>query len=192
MSIIESNEESMMPGLLEFFSVPCHFDVLLDFVNNRARGSHLSIGLLDWFNVNYAPKNNVEYIVRRGDTDKVIFVWQAYNAALSGYGKALFDPFARGSKIGHTVTVTNGKENIVTTLCQLNYFRWAIKNGVIDYVKRHVDEIYDDMLERSNRGGKRKGAGRKQKLTVSSSKTLGKHHIKMTVKFNINGAGTGT
>jgi hypothetical protein len=139
---------------------------------------------LDWFNVNYAQEYGTEYIIRRCNTDRLFYVWHAYTAALYGYGKALFDPFARGSKKGHTVAINNGEVTINTTLCQLNYFMWAIKNGVIDYVKTHVDAIYDDMIKRSNRGGKKHVGEKKKKLSVSASKTLGFHDIKMVIKFN--------
>jgi len=175
-----TNESSMMPSLLEFFGKQDHFSILQEFItSNKSRDNKLSIGLLDWFNVNYAPEYNIEYI----KNEKNILVWQSYNSALSGYSKALFDPFARGSKRGKTINIANDTVTVVTTLCQLNYFRWAIKNGVIDYVKANVDKIYTDMLERSNRGGKRSTGGRKQKISVSASKTLGVHNVKMLIKF---------
>jgi len=177
-----TNESSMMPSLLEFFNNKEYFSILQDFItcnkNRDSKESKLSIGLLDWFNVNYAPEYNVEYI--KGT--KNILVWQSYNSALSGYSKALFDPFARGSKRGKTITISNNEVALVTTLCQLNYFRWAIRNGVIDYVKNNADKIYEDMIKRSNRGGKR-STGRKQKISVSASKTLGLHKVEMLINF---------
>jgi hypothetical protein len=185
MSVVETNESSMMPSLLEFFGRKYNFDLLQEFINsNKNRSNKLSIGLLDWFNVNYSQEYGIEYIIRRGTTDRIFYVWQSYNAALHGYGKALFDPFARGSKKGHTVTISNGDIDISTTLCQLNYFMWAIKNGIIDYVRTNIDAIYDDMIVRSNRGGKKQVGEKKKKLSVSASKTLGYHDIKMVIKFN--------
>ena len=181
MSLGLTNESSMMPSLLAFFNKKEHFNILKEFITcskNKTRDSKISIGLLDWFNVNYAPAYNVEYTKK----EKNILVWQSYNSALSGYSKSLFDPFARGSKIGNTISITDNEITLVTTLCQLNYFRWAIRNGVIDYVKRNTNEIYDDMMKRSNRGGKRE-QGRKQKISVSASKTLGVHKVEMLIKF---------
>lgn len=186
---IESNESSMMPSLLEFFSLKYNFCILKEFIDGRkTRSNKLSVGLLDWFNVNYSKKNNIEYVLKRGTYNKVIYVWQLYNAALSGYPKDLFDPFARGKSKGGSITIHNEEgEAIVTTLCQLNYFRWAIKNGIIDYVKSHVEEIYEDLCERSHRGGKKVPGEKKQKLSVSASKTLGIHNVKMTIKFGLGG-----
>ncbi len=116
---------------------------------------------------------------------KTIYVWQAYNAALDGYGKERFDPFARGKSKGGAITLTNDKdESVTTTLRQLNYFRWAIEQGVIEYVKAHIEEIYNDFITRSNRGGKKEKGTKKQKLSVSASKSLGIHKVKMTVKID--------
>lgn len=184
----ESNESSMMPALVEFFSYKHNFSVLKEFIDSRkSRSTKLSVGLLDWFNVNYAKKYATSYILKKGNNSKVVYVWQAYNAALGGYTKNLFDPFARGKSKHGCITIQNEEDECIeTTLCQLNYFKWAINNGIVDYVKEHVDEIYNDMTERSNRGGKKEPGEKKHKLSVSASKTLGLHKVKMTVKFGLD------
>jgi hypothetical protein len=186
MTKVLSDEDSMMPSLRDFFSVEYNFDILKEFINSRKpRTNKLSFGLLDWFNVNYSKQYGVEYALNKLGRQRSIYVWQAYNAALDGYGKELFDPFARGKSKGGAITLTNAEdESVTTTLRQLNYFRWAIENGVIDYVKEHIDEIYEDFTTRSNRGAKKEKGTKKQKLSVSASKSLGIHHVKMTVKFN--------
>lgn len=187
----------MMPSLLEFFSYKYNFEILREFIDSRkTRSTKLSVGLLDWFNVNYSKEYGVEYILKREKPDgnpsqRVVHVWQLYNAALAGYTKALFDPFARGKgKAG--IKICNGEDAIDTTLCQLNYFRWAIKHGVIDYVKEHLEEIYEDFAKRSGRnvrGGRTvqsdKAEPGKKQLSVSASKTLGIHDVKMTIKFSL-------
>ena len=183
---IESTESSMMPSLLEFFSVKCNFEILKEFIDSRkTRSNKLSVGLLDWFNVNYSKEYGVEYELVRGASRRVIYVWQLYTAALAGYTKALFDPFARGRGKNCIVIKNEEGDEISTTLCQLNYFRWAIKNGVIEYVKTHVDEIYNDQAARSNRGGKKKAGEKKHKISVSASKSLGIHDVRMTIKFGL-------
>jgi hypothetical protein len=42
-------------------------------------------------------------------------------------------------------TLTMNDLQILTTISQLNFFRWAIKNKVIDYVIKHKDAIKKDM-----------------------------------------------
>lgn len=185
MSIL-SDEDSMMPSLRDFFSMEYNFEILKEFINSRKpRNNKLSFGLLDWFNVNYSKEYGVEYTLMKLGRKRTIYVWQAYNAALDGYGKERFDPFARGKSKGGAITLTNDKgESVTTTLRQLNYFRWAIDNGIINYVKEHIDDIYDDFTTRSNRGSKKDKGAKKTKLSVSASKSLGLHNVKMTVKFD--------
>jgi hypothetical protein len=47
----------------------------------------------------------------------------AYKSCLNGYSKKLFDPFCRTERIEY--------KGIKTTLAQLNFMRWCIKNGII-------------------------------------------------------------
>ena len=125
-----SDEESMMPSLYEFFSIECNFDIIKEFINSRkSRTNKLSFGLLDWFNVNYAKEYGVEYTLTRMGRERTVYVWQAYNAALDGYGKERFDPFARGKSRGGAITLANDKgESVTSTLRQLNYFRRIIQS----------------------------------------------------------------
>lgn len=171
----------MLESLLKFFSDEEHFNILKRY---RDKGGKVSVSLLDWFTVNYAKKNGVRYEIRKNGRRKSILVEQSYNAALHAHTKEYFDPFARGSKQGRGFAIENSKgEQITTTVRQLNFFRWAINNGVIEYVDKHVDDIYKDMSERSNRGKKKSAEHKKKQLSVSASKSLGIHQVKMTVKF---------
>jgi hypothetical protein len=197
MSDMNKTEQSMLPSLLKFFSDKAHFDVLKEF--KRSKQSKFSVGLLNWFNVNYSKEYGVEYTIEHLGRQRSVYVWQSYNAALSGYKKEYFDPFARGKNCGKEIAIEFEGEVIQTTIRQLNYFRWAINNGVIDYVRAHVDEIYEDMNQRgrnsscasstiSNTSVKTEesadsGTEKKRQISVSASKKLGIHSVTMTVKF---------
>jgi hypothetical protein len=189
---MNKTEQSMLPSLLKFFSDRVNFDILKEF--KMSKHSKFSVGLLNWFNVNYAKEYGVEYTIETLGRQRSVYVWQSYNAALSGYKKEYFDPFARGKNCGKEIAIEHNGEIINTTIRQLNYFRWAINNGVIDYVRKHVDEIYDDMINRIRRGGKSSSempaaspaedaAAKKRQISVSASKKLGIHSVTMTVKF---------
>ena len=155
---MNKTEESMLPSLLKFFSAREHFDVLKEF--KCSKQSKLSVGLLNWFNVNYSKEYGVEYNIETLGRKRSVYVWQSYNAALSGYKKEYFDPFARGKNCGKEIAIEFQGETLCTTIRQLNYFRWAINNGVINYVRSHVEEIYTDMTDRGrNTGNKTTVAG---------------------------------
>jgi len=81
------------------------------------------------FITNYSKKNNTSYTTKDG---KFFTVHCAYKSSLDGYSKKLFDPFCRSQKFGYTVPGTS--HEIQTTLAQLNFIKWCIKNNVIDYI----------------------------------------------------------
>jgi hypothetical protein len=203
---INKTEQSMLPSLLKFFSDRKHFDVLKEF--KLSKHSKFSVGLLNWFNVNYAKEYGIEYVIESMGRQRSVYVWQSYNAALSGYKKEYFDPFARGKNCGKEIAIEHNGEIIHTTIRQLNYFRWAINNGVIDYVRKHVDQIYDDMNRRGRSGSSStetstvstpssltpsslsseisaEDGAKKRQISVSASKKLGIHSVTMTVKFGM-------
>jgi hypothetical protein len=51
-----------------------------------------------------------------------------YEAQLNSFSKAYFDPFKRGPKL----KFEKGGIKVVTTLGQLNYFRWIFRTGIIN------------------------------------------------------------
>ncbi len=77
-----------------------------------------------------------------------------------------------------TINLEYGESKYLkTSVAQLNFFRWAIKNGVIDYLKKHLDEIYNDMKKRNKKHTKKT----KKPLSISVSKTLGVHKVRLKV-----------
>jgi len=61
----------------------------------------------------------------------------SFQTQLNRYTKMLFDPFARNTikYPKFTYTFSNGIQ-IDTTLAQLNFFMWMIKNDVVDYINK--------------------------------------------------------
>jgi len=87
-----------------------------------------SLRRLEWFVTNFAKAQHVTYTAPNG---KMFTVHVAYKSSLDGYSKKLFDPFCRTARIefmGHT-----------TTVAQLNFIRWCITNGIINYLKKTLD-----------------------------------------------------
>ena len=60
---------------------------------------------------------------------------------MKSYNKANFDPFCRNERI--TGWGDNG--DIITTIGQLNFFRWAIENRVLEYINDNLEDIEKDM-----------------------------------------------
>jgi phosphopantetheine adenylyltransferase len=171
---LSEKEKLLLLPLLNFFSKSENFEVLQRYRNKK---SNVSVSLLDWFTVNYAKKYGVRYQIIKNGRKKNVLVEQSYMSALSAHTKEYFDPFARGSKQGKCIIIQNDKkEEISTTVRQLNFFRWAINNGIISYIDNNIDKIYQDMNERSNRGKKKAQNYKKQHLSTKS--TIGMYKTK--------------
>ena len=70
-----------------------------------------------------------------------LIVYLRYRSQLKSYNKANFDPFCRNERI--TGWGDNG--DIITTIGQLNFFRWAIENRVLEYINDNLEDIEKDM-----------------------------------------------
>lgn len=123
-----------------FFNTEKNASILLDVLFHRGV---VSLRLLDYLCTNYSRLHTCSY-PRQG---KNVHVYLSYKSMLSNYSKKLFDPFCRRERI--TLEVhddrTKKMQSIVTTMGQLNFFRWCIQQGVYDYAKTHKEEIEDEM-----------------------------------------------
>jgi hypothetical protein len=110
--------------------------------------SEISIRILDWFVANYSKKNDIFYKIKINGREELFSVNNEYKNQLSGYSKMYFDPFCRKKKVIYTYK-RQGKKPIIfiSSIGQLNFFQWALKNKVIKYVLLHLKEIEQDMKE---------------------------------------------
>ena len=137
-SKIKKRNEVILPNLYEFFKVPENINKMLPIIMGESK---ISIRVLEWFVTNYSKTKKVYYKI-----DKEIFnVWLNYKDQLDGYRKKMFDPFCRNKRIPFYY---NDTQYIITTVAQLNFFKWAITNKVLDYVDEHFKDIYRDMQQK--------------------------------------------
>ena len=106
--------------------------------------SKISIRVLDWFVTNYSKKYNIIYKVNHNDVIEHFNVFLQYKLQLKGYRKKLFDPFCRKKRIAFYY---DENKCIITTIGQLNFFRWSIKYKILDYVYDNLTNICNDMNE---------------------------------------------
>lgn len=118
------------------------------------KGESLSLRLIDWFVTNYSKKFNLMYDLNnyrpittntsqhKNSFDNVFMVHNNYKGQLKAYSKRNFDPFCRRNRIRFYY-----EENkyFITTVGQLNFFKWAIENYIINYVQDNIKIITDDM-----------------------------------------------
>lgn len=103
------------------------------------KGESISLRLIDWFVTNYCKKYNI-ILINQNNSNIIVHI--DYKNQLKAYAKIYFDPFCRRDRINFIY----GKGNeLLTTVGQLNFFRWAIENNIIEYTLNNLDIIEKDM-----------------------------------------------
>jgi hypothetical protein len=126
--------------------------------------SEISLRLIDWFVTNYSKQHNVSYILNGQE----FLIYTNYKAQLKAYSKKLFDPFCRRERIMFQI---EGYPMFQTTVGKLNFFRWAIEKGVLNYIKLNIPRIEKAM----NASAKELNTARKaiSASTTSTTSTRG-------------------
>jgi hypothetical protein len=151
--------------------------------------SKISLRIVDWFTTNYAKKCYTLYNVEQNGVLKRFKVYDDYKLKLKAYGKINFDPFCRCERI--SIPYKNGKF-IETTIAQLNFFKWAFENEVVDYIYSNYDEIEKDMNSRNSTSRRKETIGtdntktrkKREELSISATKCIKKEKVEIVVQFN--------
>jgi hypothetical protein len=149
---------------------------------------NISLRIVDWFTTNYAKKYYTVYNLPNGNRFKV---YNDYKLKLRSYSKKKFDPFCRWERI--SIPYKN-ETHLQTTIGQLNFFKWAFENNIIDYIETNYAAIEKDMNNR-NSTSKRKlvsggAAGTlkvrklREELSISAAKVIKKEDVEIVIKFD--------
>lgn len=172
----------LLNNLLQYYKVNNQLDTMLEIINGS---SNISLRIVDWFSTNYAKKYYTVYNLKNGRRFKV---YEDYKLKLRAYSKKRFDPFCRWERI--TIPYNENK-HIQTTIGQLNFFKWALENEVIDYIIANYSEIENDMNNRNSSSRKKSDSAnpktktrkKREELSVSATKTIKKEDIEIVVSF---------
>jgi hypothetical protein len=211
-------QELLLEKLKLFYEDKANMQNLLDIINSTSK---ISLRIIDWFVTNYSKKNYVIIPVKKaqinGDSRVVnktkkrdikmvdidVNVFLNYKAQLKAFSKKHFDPFCRRERVSFKY---NTKDSIVTTVGQLNFFRWALDNGIIKYIKDNLKEIEEDMntnikkpktKSKKKKGSLKKDNGgycnsnktykprnKRRELSTSAVKTLNRHEGNIVLNFD--------
>ena len=190
-SAVLSKIDLLMTSLSKFYLDEKIINILIPIVNGLSK---ISLRVLDWFVTNFCKKHNTVIHYQRDGKAQKLIVHLDYKNQLKAYSKKQFDPFCRRERINFIY----GKGNeLLTTVGQLNFFRWAIEHHVLDYINDNLEIIEADMnnsLKIEGSGGKiveetlqekqEKKRKKRHELSISASKSVSKHNVKITVEFS--------
>ena len=184
-STYTTQNELLLNNLLKFYNENDNIDRILPIINGQ---SSLSIRIIDWFVTNYAKKNYVIYNVEKNDVKCRFKVYIDYKLRLKAYSKRRFDPFCRWERIN--IPYKDGSY-IQTTIGQLNFFKWALENKIIEYIEENLLSIEKDMNNRNSTSKRKqdpvqsnKTRKKREELSVSAIKSIKKEDVEIVVTFN--------
>lgn len=153
----DSGKELLLSSLSVFYD---NNEEYLNILKTIIDGKHqLSLRMIDWLITIYAKNNNMVYWINLND-DKIYYdlpednsnnfkkinLYLDYRSQLKSFKKINFDSFRRHDRISF---ISNKGTTLETTIGQLNFFKWAFNNRVINYAIENQKIIYDNMSKNS-------------------------------------------
>lgn len=156
-----------------FSSKRKYIDDFLEIINGQSK---LSIRVIDWFVTNYSKKYDTFYKIKINNKESYFYVNMEYKNQLNSYSKMYFDPFCRKKKIIYNYSAIGDPIKFITSIGQLNFFQWALRNKVIHYVNLHLDEIISDMkktikLNKEKKESSENSSNKSNNLVTSDSES---------------------
>lgn len=182
-SSLTTQNSLLLDNLMKFYKKDGNMEKILPIINGE---SEVSLRLIDWFATNYSKKNYTVYLLEdSAGVTKRFKVYIDYKLKLKAYSKKRFDPFCRWERINIPY---NNDSYIQTTIGQLNFFRWALENKIIDYIQNNVNSINNDMNKRNSTAKNRKEKNKltrkkREELSISASKSIKKEQVEIIVDF---------
>jgi hypothetical protein len=138
---IPCRRELLIVSLQRFYNSHNDLSTLIPILKGEGE---LSLRVIDWFVTNYAKKHHISYSVEKQE----FIVYSQYKSQLKAFSKKMFDPFCRRERIQFQCGT---HEPFITTVGQLNFFRWAFEKKILDYMKEHLEDIQrEEKLARGN------------------------------------------
>jgi len=181
-----TQNELLLNNLMDFYKDDKYLSRMLKIITGESK---ISLRIVDWFATNYAKKNYTLYTFSDINENIIRFkVYFDYKLKLKAYSKKRFDPFCRWDRI--SIPYKNGT-CIETTIGQLNFFKWAIENKVIEYIEENYDTIEKDMNNRNSTSKRKevitdnsKTRKKREELSISATKSIKKEDVEIVVQFN--------
>lgn len=142
--------DNIMAKVEAFFSKPEHMGKLLPFLHGTSK---ISLRMVEWFVFVYCSTRTVDWFIG----EDYFNVYLDYQAEMGDNKKQRFDPMGRKwrketrkLKNGETTVVNvyhginfyyTDDDFVVTSVAQLNFFRWFIGKGILDYMLEHYDKL---------------------------------------------------
>ena len=125
----------------------------INILNDIIEGTNtISRRTIEYFVTNYSLENIITFDIKHNNTKKKINVYTSYKDQLKAHKKRYFDPFGRGTRVPFFI----GDLCLITTIGQLNFYRWFFSTQIYDYCLNNYNTIQNSLLNRKKTSEKRK------------------------------------
>ena len=181
-----TQNDLLLNNLMDFYKKENYLDKMLKIITGESK---ISLRIVDWFATNYAKKYYTLYNIEDDFGNLKRFkVYFDYKLKLKAYSKRRFDPFCRWERINIPY---KGDKFIETTIGQLNFFKWAIENKVVEFIEENYEIIEKDMNTRNSTSKRKelkidntKTRKKREELSISATKSIKKEDVEIVVQFN--------
>jgi len=180
-----TQNDLLMNNLMDFYKDETNLSRMLKIITGESK---ISLRIVDWFATNYAKKYYTIFDIEDGANSRRFKVYVDYKLKLKAYSKKRFDPFCRWDRISIPYKTDTCIE---TTIGQLNFFKWALENKVVDYIEENYETIEKDMNNRNSTSKRKevitdnsKTRKKREELSVSATKSIKKEKVEIVVNFH--------
>ena len=184
-AIYTTQNDLLMNNLMDFYKDDKNLTRMLKIITGE---SQISLRIVDWFATNYAKKYYTIFDIEDGANSRRFKVYVDYKLKLKAYSKKRFDPFCRWDRISIPYKTDTCIE---TTIGQLNFFKWALENKVVDFIEENYETIEKDMNKRNSTSKRKevitdnsKTRKKREELSVSATKSIKKEKVEIVVNFH--------
>jgi hypothetical protein len=128
-------EESILNSCVRFYNQ--EQEILKKLFEILKRRCNYSLRLVDWLCTNYSKRHQIIITYK----EMPINIHFDYCRYLNAFNKKYFDPFSRRKRI----IINIDSEIIITTIGQINFFRWWLQRDLHSYIIEHKTSIENDM-----------------------------------------------
>lgn len=137
---LTSQEMMLLNSLIEFYKINVNFKILQSIINGTNKISRRTI---EYFVTNYAGTNKISFDLIEKNELLRVYVHNSYKDQLKAHRKKYFDPFGRGIRIPYFTD----NDYIITTIGQLNFYKWFISKKIYNYCIENYDVIQKSLLD---------------------------------------------
>lgn len=140
LKLMDLKEKALKEKLLKSIS-KTRLKTISNIINRKNK--KMSIRLIEWFVSSYSKRHKTKYELNGAEFN----VYKSYkDEQLCSFNKKLFDMYKRTTTF--TINLDDGTQ-FDTTVAQLNFFYWAIKHKVVNYVENNLQDIKNDLSKNS-------------------------------------------